>query len=289
MSCPMIKLNNGKEIPQLGFGVYQIKPEDTKRCVLEALKVGYRHIDTAHYYENERQVGEAIKEFLENNKEVKREDIWVTSKVWVTEFGKGKTRSAVGKMLKRLGLEYIDLVLIHYPYNDYNGAYKELEEEVNAGHIKSIGISNFEDSKFEDLYNKVKIKPVLNQIELHPYFQQRVIREKMNAKDVKTEGWAPLAQATTYLFKESIIVNLAQKYKKTEAQIVLRWHIQSGFITIPKSCNPKRIKENFEIFDFQLTQDEMDSINALNGKRGRVQYNSFILYFGLWLMPAPKD
>ena len=278
MSCPLTKLNNGKEIPQLGFGVYQIKPEDTKRCVLEALKIGYRHIDTAHYYENERQVGEAIREFLE------------TSKVWVTEFGSGKTREAIKKMLGRLGLEYIDLVLIHYPYNDYNGAYKELEDEVDAGHIKSIGISNFEDSsKFEDLFNNARIKPVLNQIELHPYFQQRRIREKMEAKDVKTEGWAPLAQATTYLFKEKVIVKLAQKYKKTEAQIVLRWHVQSGFITIPKSCNPQRIKENFEIFDFQLTQDEMDSINALNGKRGRVQYYSWILYLGLWLMPAPKD
>ena len=290
MSCPLTKLNNGKEIPQLGFGVYQIKPEDTKRCVLEALKIGYRHIDTAHYYENERQVGEAIREFLESNKEVKREDIWVTSKVWVTEFGKGKTREAIKKMLNRLGLEYIDLVLIHYPYNDYMGAYLELEDEVEAGHIKSIGISNFEDiNKFEDFLNKVKIKPVLNQIELHPYFQQREIREKMNAKDVKTEGWAPLAQATTYLFKEDIIIKLAQKYKKTEAQIVLRWHIQSGFITIPKSCNPQRIKENFEIFDFELTKDEMEQINSLNGKRGRVQYNSWILYFGLWFMPAPKD
>jgi diketogulonate reductase-like aldo/keto reductase len=289
MSCPLIKLNNGKEIPQLGFGVYQIKPEDTKRCVLEALKIGYRHIDTAHYYENERQVGEAIREFLANNKEVNREDIWVTSKVWVTEFGKGKTREAIKKMLGRLGLEYIDLVLIHYPYNDYMGAYKELEEEVDAGHIKSIGISNFEDSKFEKFFDNVRIKPVLNQIELHPYFQQREIREKMEAKDVKTEGWAPLAQATTYLFKEDVIVKLAQKYKKTEAQIVLRWHVQSGFITIPKSCNPQRIKENFEIFDFQLTQEEMESINALNGKKGRVQYYSWILYLGLWLMPAPKD
>jgi diketogulonate reductase-like aldo/keto reductase len=192
-------------------------------------------------------------------------------------------------MLKRLDLEYIDLVLIHYPYNDYLGAYKELEAEYEKGHIKNIGISNFEDSKFEDFCNKVKIKPVLNQIELHPYFQQRRIREKMEAKDVKTEGWAPLAEATTYLFKEKVIVKLAQKYKKTEAQIVLRWHVQSGFITIPKSCNPQRIKENFEIFDFQLTQDEMDSINALNGKRGRVQYYSWILYLGLWLMPAPKD
>ena len=290
MSCPKIKLYDGREIPQLGFGVYQIKPEDTKRCVLEALKIGYRHIDTAHYYENERQVGEAIKEFLESNKEVKREDIWVTSKVWVTEFGRGKTREAIKKMLGRLGLKYIDLVLIHYPYNDYIGAYKELEEEVKVKHIKYIGISNFEDTgKFEDFYNSVDIKPVLNQIELHPYFQQRNIRAKMDAKNVKTEGWAPLAQATTYLFKENVIVKLAQKYKKTEAQIVLRWHIQNGFITIPKSCNPQRIKENFEIFDFELTQDEMESINALNGKRSRVQYNSWILYFGLWLMPAPKD
>ena len=289
MSCPIIKLNDGREIPQLGFGVYQIKPEETKKCVLEALKVGYRHIDTAHYYENERQVGEAIKEFIESNNEVKREDIWVTSKVWVTEFGKGKTREAIKKMLKRLGLDYIDLVLIHYPYNDYMGAYKELEEEVDAGHIKSIGISNFEDSKFEDFFNKVRIKPVLNQIELHPYFQQREIREKMKANNVKTEGWAPLGQAITNLFKEDIIVKLAQKYKKTEAQIVLRWHIQSGFITIPKSCKPQRIKENFEIFDFELSNDEMDKINALNGKKGRVQYNSWIMYFALWLLPAPKD
>ena len=192
-------------------------------------------------------------------------------------------------MLKRLGLDYIDLVLIHYPYNDYMGAYKELEEEVDAGHIKSIGISNFEDSKFEDFFNKVRIKPVLNQIELHPYFQQREIREKMKANNVKTEGWAPLGQAITNLFKEDIIVKLAQKYKKTEAQIVLRWHIQSGFITIPKSCKPQRIKENFEIFDFELSNDEMDKINALNGKKGRVQYNSWIMYFALWLLPAPKD
>lgn len=290
MSCPKIQLSNGKEIPQLGFGVYQIKPEETKKCVLEALKIGYRHIDTAHYYENERQVGEAVREFLQSNSDVKRADIWITSKVWVTEFGKGKTRAAVEKMLKRIGLEYIDLVLIHYPYNDYMGAYKELEEEVKAGHIKSIGISNFEDSsQFDSLYEKAEIKPVLNQIELHPYFQQRGIREKMDAKNVKTEGWAPLGQATTYLFKEKIITNLAQKYAKSEAQIVLRWHIQSGFITIPKSCNPKRMKDNFEIFDFQLTQDEMNEINKLNGKRGRVQYNSFVMYFALWLLPAPKD
>ena len=285
MSCPKIKLYNGNEIPQLGFGVYQIKGDElTEKCVAEALKVGYRHIDTAHYYENERGVGAAIKK-----SGIPRDQIWVTSKVWVTEFGSGKTTAAIEKMLKRLDLEYIDLVLIHYPYNDYLGAYKELEAEYEKGHIKNIGISNFENSKFEDFCNKVKIKPVLNQIELHPYFQQRDIRKKMEELNCKTEGWAPLGQAMKNLFNEEIIKKCAEKYKKTSAQIILRWHIQSGFITIPKSCKPERIKENFEIFDFELTEDEMKSINDLNGKRGRVQYNSLIMYFGLWLLPAPKD
>ena len=285
MSCPKIKFYNGNEIPQMGFGVYQIKGDElTEKCVLEALKVGYRHIDTAHYYENERGVGAAIKK-----SGIPREEIWVTSKVWVTEFGSGKTTSAVEKMLKRLDLEYIDLVLLHYPYNDYLGAYKELEEEYKKGHIKNIGISNFEDSKFRDLYNKVEIKPVLNQIELHPYFQQRNIRKEMDELNVKTEGWAPLGQASKYLFNEEVIKKMSEKYKKTPAQIILRWHIQSGFITIPKSCNPNRIKENFEVFDFQLTDDEMKEINNLDGKRGRLQYNSYILSLGLWLMPAPKD
>jgi diketogulonate reductase-like aldo/keto reductase len=222
MSCPKIKLYNGNEIPQLGFGVYQIKGDElTEKCVAEALKVGYRHIDTAHYYENERGVGAAIKK-----SGIPRDQIWVTSKVWVTEFGSGKTTAAIEKMLKRLDLEYIDLVLIHYPYNDYLGAYKELEAEYEKGHIKNIGISNFEDSKFEDFCNKVKIKPVLNQIELHPYFQQRDIRKKMEELNCKTEGWAPLGQAMKNLFNEEIIKKCAEKYKKTSAQIILRWHIQ---------------------------------------------------------------
>ena len=285
MSCPKIKLYNGNEIPQLGFGVYKIKGDElAEKCVADALKVGYRHIDTAHYYENERGVGAAIKK-----SGIPREQIWVTSKVWVKEFGSGKTTVAVEKMLKRLDLEYIDLVLLHYPFNDYMGAYQELEKEYEKGHIKNIGISNFEDNKFEDLYNKVKIKPVLNQIELHPYFQQREIRKKMEELNCKTEGWAPLGQGTKHLFGESVIKKAAEKYKKTAAQIILRWHIQKGFITIPKSCNPERIKENFEIFDFELTEDEMKNIDELNGKRGRIQYNSLLLYLGLKFAPAPGD
>ena len=283
--CPKIKINNGNEIPQMGFGFYKIKgDEQAEKCVSEALKVGYRHIDTAHFYENERGVGAAIKK-----SGIPRNEIWVTSKVWVTEFGSGKTTAAVEKMLKRLDMEYIDLVLLHFPFNDYIGAYKELEAEYEKGHIKNIGISNFEDNKFEELYNQAKIKPVLNQIELHPYFQQRDIRKRMNDVNVKTEGWAPLGQASSNLFNEDAIKKLAEKYKKTAAQIILRWHIQSGFITIPKSSNPARIKENFEIFDFELTEDEMKSIDALNGKRGRQLYNNFLLRLGFWLIPAPKD
>ena len=285
MSCPKIKLYNGNEIPQLGFGVYQIKGDElTEKCVLEALKVGYRHIDTAHYYENERGVGAAIKK-----SGIPREEIWVTSKVWVTEYGSGKTTAAIDKMLKRLGLEYIDLVLLHFPYKNYLDAYKELEAECEKGRIKNIGISNFEDQKFDDLYSKAKIKPVLNQIELHPYFQQKNIRKKMDECNCKTEGWAPLGHASTNLFNEEVIKKLSEKYKKTTAQIVLRWHIQSGFITIPKSCKPERIKENFEIFDFELTEDEMKSIDNLNGKKGRLQFSSWIMNLAFWFMPAPKD
>ena len=285
MSCPKIKLYNGNEIPQLGFGVYQIKGDElTEKCVLEALKVGYRHIDTAHYYENERGVGAAIKK-----SGIPREEIWVTSKVWVTEYGSGKTTAAIDKMLKRLGLEYIDLVLLHFPYKNYLDAYKELEAECEKGRIKNIGISNFEDQKFDDLYSKAKIKPVLNQIESHPYFQQKNIRKKMDECNCKTEGWAPLGHAATNLFNDEVIKKLSEKYKKTTAQIVLRWHIQSGFITIPKSCKPERIKENFEIFDFELTEDEMKSIYNLNGKKGRLQFSSWIMNLAFWFMPAPKD
>jgi len=285
MTCPKIKLYNGNEIPQLGFGVYQIKGDElTEQCVAEALKVGYRHIDTAHLYQNERGVGAAIKK-----SGIPREQIWVTSKVWVTEYGSGKTKDAVEKMLKRLDLDYIDLVLLHFPFNDYLGAYKELEEEYEKGHIKNIGISNFEDSKFEELYNKVNIKPVLNQIELHPYNQQREIRKEMEKVNCKTEGWGPLGEGNAKLFNEEAIKVLSEKYNKSTVQIILRWHIQSGFITIPKSCKAERIKENFEIFDFELTEEEMKSINDLDGKRRSIKFNSFLMGLLFKIYPGPKD
>jgi diketogulonate reductase-like aldo/keto reductase len=285
MTCPKIQFYNGNEIPQLGYGVYQIKGDElTEKCVAEALKVGYRHIDTAHVYENERGVGAAIKK-----SGIPRDQIWVTSKIWVKEYGSGKTTAAIEKMLKRLDLEYLDLVLLHFPFNDYLGAYAELEAEYEKGRIKNIGISNFEDAKFEELYEKAKIKPVVNQIELHPYNQQRDIRERMAKVNCKTEGWGPLSEGNANLFNEEAIKTLAEKYKKSSAQIILRWHIQNGFITIPKSVNPDRIKENFEIFDFELTEDEMKGINDLDGKRKRIQGNSFLMNIAFKLMPNPKD
>ena len=179
---PMIELNNGKKIPQLGYGVYCISNEATEKCVLDALKVGYRHIDTAHMYGNEKEVGSAIKK-----SGIPREEIFVTSKLWITEFGQGKTLAQIDKMLKRLDLEYIDLLLLHFPYRDYIGAYKDLEKAYEEGKVKSIGISNLEDKKLEELCDQAKIKPVVNQVELHPYFQQNDLRKRMEKYNTKIE------------------------------------------------------------------------------------------------------
>ena len=189
-SVPLITLNNGQKIPQLGFGVYCIPPAETEQCVLEALKIGYRHIDTAHMYGNEKEVGSAIKK-----SGIPRNEIFITSKLWVSEYGEGKTLQAIDKMLKRLDLVYIDLILLHFPFNDYMGAYKDLEKAYEQGKVKSIGISNFENQKLEELCDAAKIKPVLNQIELHPYFQQNELRQRMDKYNTKTEAWAPLGHA----------------------------------------------------------------------------------------------
>lgn len=263
---PVIELNNGQKIPQLGYGVYLIPNGETEKCVLEALKIGYRHIDTAHVYGNEKEVGSAIKK-----SGIPREEIFVTSKLWITEYGQGKTILQIDKMLKRLDLEYIDLLLLHFPFNDYIGAYKDLEKAYEEGKVKSIGISNFENQKLEELCENAKIKPVLNQVELHPYFQQNNLRKRMEKYNTKIEAWAPLGHAMTNIFKEEIIVKLSQKYKKSPAQIILRWDIQRGIITIPKSEKPERIKENFEIFDFELTENEIKQIDDLDGKQQRIQ------------------
>ena len=283
-SVPLITLNNGQKIPQLGFGVYCIPPAETEQCVLEALKIGYRHIDTAHMYGNEKEVGSAIKK-----SGIPRNEIFITSKLWVSEYGEGKTLQAIDKMLKRLDLVYIDLILLHFPFNDYMGAYKDLEKAYEQGKVKSIGISNFENQKLEELCDAAKIKPVLNQIELHPYFQQNELRQRMDKYNTKTEAWAPLGHAMTKIFDEEIIKKLSEKYKKSPAQIILRWDIQRGIITIPKSQKKERIKENFEIFDFEMTEDEIKEIDVLNGKQNRIQDKDDVLEKAIIAAPAPAD
>ena len=283
-SVPLITLNNGQKIPQLGFGVYCIPPAETEQCVLEALKIGYRHIDTAHMYGNEKEVGSAIKK-----SGIPRNEIFITSKLWVSEYGEGKTLQAIDKMLKRLDLVYIDLILLHFPFNDYMGAYKDLEKAYEQGKVKSIGISNFENQKLEELCDTAKIKPVLNQIELHPYFQQNELRQRMDKYNTKTEAWAPLGHAMTKIFDEEIIKKLAEKYKKSPAQIILRWDIQRGIITIPKSQKKERIKENFEIFDFEMTEDEIKEIDVLDGKQNRIQDKDDVLEKAIISAPAPAD
>jgi len=239
-TVPLVTLNNGQKIPQLGFGVYCIPPAETEQCVLEALKVGYRHIDTAHMYGNEKEVGSAIKK-----SGAQRNEIFITSKLWVTEYGEGITLQAIDKMLKRLDLDYIDLILLHFPFKDYMGAYKDLEKAYEQGKVKSIGISNFENQKLEELCDASKTKPVLNQVELHPYFQQNELRQRMDKYNTKIEAWAPLGHSMTKIFDEEIIKKLAEKYKKSPAQIILRWDIQRGIITIPKSQKKGKNQRKF--------------------------------------------
>ena len=283
-AVPLITLNNGQKIPQLGFGVYLIPPEETEKCVLEAIKIGYRHFDTAHMYGNEKAVGAAIKK-----SGIARNELFITSKLWITEYGEGITLPAIDKMLKRLDVDYLDLILLHFPYNDYIGAYKDLEKAYEQGKVKSIGISNFENQKLEELCDIAKIKPVLNQVELHPYFQQNELRTRMDKYNTKIEAWAPLGHALTKIFDEELIKKLAEKYKKTPAQIVLRWHIQRGIIIIPKSQKPERMKENFEIFDFEMSNEEIKEIDNLNGKEKRIQDEEEKLEKELKSAPAPSD
>ena len=266
-NIPLITLNNGKTIPQLGYGTYCIEGDKkTENCVLEALKIGYRHIDTAHAYQNEKGVGSAIKK-----SGIPRNEIFLTSKLWITDYGEGKTLEAIDKMLKRLDTDYIDLLLLHFPFNDYLGAYKDMEKAFENGKVKSIGISNFEDNKFEDFLGKIKVKPVLNQIETHPYFINKDLRERCFKNDIKIEAWAPIGHGMIEFDKENIFTDLGKKYNKSVYQIVLRWHIQKGVIVIPKCVRSEKMKENFEIFDFNLTDEEMNKIDSLDGTKNRIQ------------------
>ena len=257
-----LTMNSKYKIPQFGLGVYQIPGDaETEKACLEAFKLGYRHIDTAHAYQNERGVGAAVKKCG-----IPREEIFITSKLWVTDYGEKITPVAIDKMLDRLGLKYIDLLLLHQQVGDYIGAYKAMEKAVEQGKVKSIGISNF-DENLEDLLNHATIKPAVIQVECHPYWNQEDLRKKLEKYGTLIESWYPIGHGDKGLIGEEIFTKLAKKYNKTNVQIILRWHIQKGIIVFPKSSNPKHIKENADIFDFQLTDEEVKEIDKMGKKK----------------------
>ena len=264
MTQTYITLNDGNKIPQFGLGVYQVpEGEATINAVKTALEMGVRHIDTAHAYQNERSVGRAVKE-----SGIPREEIWITTKLWPSEYGEGKTSDAIDKMLKRLDTDYIDLLLLHQQFGDYIGAYKDMQKAVKDGRVKSIGLSNFESERLEEVLAMAEIPPSVLQVECHPYYQQNELKKRVEKFGTVIESWYPIGHGDKNLINEPLFTKLGQKYGKTNVQIILRWHIQEGTIVFPRSTNPVHIKENFEIFDFELTHDEMNEISKLDsGKR----------------------
>mgnify|MGYP002661946333 FL=1 len=260
MKQTYITLNDGNKIPQFGLGVFQIPgDEKTKEACLEAFKLGYRHIDTAHAYQNERGVGQAVKE-----SGIPREEIWITTKLWPSEYGEGKTAKAIDKMLERLQTDHIDLLLLHQQFGDYLGAWKDMEKAVAESKVKSIGLSNFESERLEEVLAAATINPSVLQVECHPYYQQNDLKKRIAPYNTVIESWYPLGHGDAALIEEPVFTKLAEKYGKTNAQIILRWHIQEGIIVFPKSSNPVHIKENIDIFDFELTEEEMNEIRQLD-------------------------
>jgi len=271
-AVPNITLNDGNNIPQLGFGVFQIEPEDTAEAVSEALRVGYRHIDTAEMYGNEKEVGEAIRSFG-----LDRGDVYVTSKLNNAFHEPQDAREAFERTLSELGFDYVDLFLIHWPLptrydGDFVSTWKTLEEFQRDGRARSIGVSNFQIDHLEQLAAETDTVPAVNQIEAHPYFTNDVVREYGQEHGIVTEAWSPIAQGG--VLEDSTITQIADNVGRTPAQVVLRWHIQRGDIIFPKSVTPSRMQENLELFDFELGSDDMDAISGLDrGEDGRTGPN----------------
>lgn len=262
MKQTYITLNDGNKIPQFGLGVYMIVGDNkTEKACLEALELGYRHIDTAHAYQNERGVGAAIKK-----SGIDRAEVWITSKLWPSEYGEGKTAAAIDKMLARLDTDYIDLLLLHQQFGDYKGAWKDMERAVAQGKVKSIGISNFNEN-LEDFLSAATVKPSVIQVECHPYYQQNALKARMAEFGTVIESWYPIGHGDKSLLNEPLFVELGKKYGKSSVQIILRWHIQVGNIVFPKSSNPQHIKDNIDIFDFELSEEEMNRIAQLDSNK----------------------
>ena len=266
-NVPRVQLTNGILMPQFGLGTF-LQPSDAvcEQSCRTALKAGYRHIDTAHAYNDEAGVGRAVKE-----SGIPREEIWVTSKLWPNEYGEGKTAQAIDAMLERMQLDYIDLLYVHQPVGDFVGAWKDMEKAVAAGKVRALGISNFDanDEVFNRIMEAATIKPAVLQMECHPYAQRLAVREKVKTHNIQVECWFPLggAMSNGALLKDPTIMEIAKAHGKTAAQVILRWHIQEGFSVIPGASNPDYIKENIDIFDFTLTDDEMAEMRGLNKER----------------------
>lgn len=260
-SCPYLTLNNGNKIPQFGLGTYEILPNEkcTEAC-LEAMKLGYRHFDTAHFYGNEKGVADAVVK-----SGLKREDIFVTSKIWPTEFDHAE--QALSDMFKRTNLSYIDLVLLHWPFGDYISAWKALEKFAKEGKIKNLGLSNFYGKQLQDILDICTIKPVCDQVECHPYKNRLEFKKTLEKEKIVLVAWSPIRNIDDALKQNQGLIKMKDKYKKSFVQLILRWHIQNGNVVIPKSANAEHMKSNSDVFDFELTKEEMDILNNIPQKK----------------------
>ncbi|MDR7382303.1 aldo/keto reductase [Promicromonospora iranensis] len=252
-------LNDGNQIPKLGIGVNQVRSADVGPALARAFEVGYRSVDTANTYLNERAVGQAVRD-----SGLPREEIYLTSKVWSTDSGYRRMSAAIDRTLKRLDTDYLDLLLVHQQYGDYNGAWKAMEDAVGAGKVRSIGISNFNRRRLTDLISRATVLPAVAQIERHPYFQQREQKAFLEQFSTVVAGWFPLGRGDRELLTEPLFAELGRKYGKSPAQVILRWHLQGDTIVIPGSTDPAHIRSNFELFDFALTAQEMDRVTAVD-------------------------
>ena len=249
-------LNNGLKMPMAGIGTFLLSPDEAEASVLAALEEGYRLIDTANAYVNEKAVGRAMKK-----SGLKREEIFLETKLWPSFY---EVEKAVDKTLERLGTDYIDLLLIHQPAGNYVAGYRQMEKAYKEGKVRAIGLSNFNQGQIEEILGLCEVKPAVLQTEVHPYFQERELKEFLSKEGMVIQAWYPLGHGDKALLEEPLFAELAQKYGKTNAQVILRWHIQAGNIVIPGSKNPAHIKDNFDLFDFSLTEEEMAKIAALD-------------------------
>lgn len=255
-----VTLNNGVKMPKLGYGVYQTPPEDTERCVAKAIEVGYRSIDTAQAYGNEEGVGNAIAKCG-----LPREELFITTKIWISNAGYEKARASIDESLSKLKTDYIDLLLIHQPFGDYYGSYRAMEEAYRAGKVRAIGASNFYPDRYLDLTHFAQIKPAVNQVETHLFQQQKIAKQYLKKHGTQIMSWGPFAEGRNDYFNTPALKEIGQAHDKTPAQVALRFLVQSDVVIIPKSVHENRMRENFDIFDFTLTPEEMARLEALDG------------------------